>query len=429
MVPEMTTQETTRHQMERCRVCLCVSLFPPLVGGAEKQAQALAKELVRQGQAVTVVTRRLPGLPAREVMDGVEVCRAIRVWDCGPMFGLTYVLSLAAFLLRHQHRFDVIQATYLYLDAFAAAVLRRILRKPVIVRPACGGVDGDLRRLGQLRFWPLVRGLDRPTVGLLLRVIQSQADAVVALSRELEAELSEAGFPPERVVWIPNGVDVSRFHPPDPTGRPLHRLGVPSANGPSLLFVGRLHAQKNLPILLHAAAELRQQWPRLRVILVGDGPERGSLGRLVTDLGLGDMVRFVGEVNDVLTYLHGADLFVHPSRSEGMPGALLEAMACGLPCVATRIGGTVDVMRDGEEGLLVPAGDVRALRGAIGRLLEDPALARRLGRQARATVEARFSMAHVAQQYRALYKALVGGQGPAAALRQAVAIPGARHGD
>jgi len=419
MAAGMMAKEAVLGPGGRLRVCLCISLYPPWLGGAERQAQALACELVRQGHAVTVVTRWFHGLPSKEVLDGVEVCRAIRTWDCGPMFGVTYVLSLAAYLLRQRKRFDVIQATYLYLDAFTAALLRGILRRPLVVRPACGGVDGDVRRLGQLRFWPLVRSWDRPTVSFVRRTIQARTDMLVALSCELEEELLAAGFAADRITRIPNGIDVSRFRPRSPAPFSAQETG------PTLLFVGRLHAQKNLPVLLRAAAELSSRWPNLRVVLVGDGPERGRLEGLTNDLGLERRVRFAGEVPDVLPFLHAADLFVHPSRAEGMPGALLEAMACGLPCVATRIGGTVDIITDGEDGILIPPGDDRLLAGAIGRLLGDLGLARRLGRQARATVEARFAMDGVARQYAALYEGLVAGLGN----RRTPTHPGGKHGN
>jgi len=239
-----------------------------------------------------------------------------------------------------------------------------------------------------------------------------------------------AGFPPTRIVRIPNGVDHREFVPVDGATRRARQAALGAA-GPVLTFVGRLHAQKDVATLLHAAGRLRAEWPGIHVLLVGAGPEEDALRCLARGLELKEQVRFTGGVADVIPYRDATDVFVHPSRAEGMPGALLEAMACGLPCVATRIGGTADVITDGEDGLLVPPGDVRSLGAAIARLLEDPALARRLGARARATVEARFTMAGVAQQYTALYKALVAGQGPGAVRQQQQAVPisGERHGN
>ncbi len=427
MASGMTAGERTTRQKGQLRLCLCVSLFRPAIGGAERQAEQLARAIAAQGHHVTVVTQGLPGAAPIEELDGVRVVRAIRTCKHGALYGLSYVLSLGWYLLRHLRSFDLVQTTYLYLDAFAALATRPLHRRPVILRPACGGTYGDLTRLPTFRFWPLWPRLDRPIHALLLRTMR-RADAVIALSGQLAEELQAAGFPPERIVRIPNGVDPRRFVPVDETTRRARQAAL-GASGPVLTFVGRLHAQKDIATLLHATARLREEWPRIHVVLVGEGPEEDALRRLTRELGLQERVSFTGGVADVIPYLDATDVFVHPSRAEGMPGALLEAMACGLPCVATRIGGTADVITDGEDALLVPPGDFPSLGAAIARLLEDQALARRLGARARATVEARYTMTGVAEQYAALYKALVAGQGPGVVPQQAVAVCGERHGN
>lgn len=427
MASGMTAGERTTRRKGQLRLCLCVSLFRPAIGGAERQAEQLARAIAAQGHHVTVVTQRLPGTAPEDELDGVRVVRAIRTCNRGALYGLSYVLSLACYLLRHRRSFDLIQATYLYLDAFTALATRPLHRKPVILRPAGAGPSGDLSRLPTLRFRPLWPRLNRPIHALILRTMH-RADAVIALSSQLADELRVACFSPMRIVRIPNGVDHHRFVPVDETTRRARQAALGAA-GPVLTFVGRLHAQKDVAALLHAAARLQEEWPQIHVLLVGEGPEEDALRRLAGELGLKEQVSFTGSVADVIPYLDATDVFVHPSRAEGMPGSLLEAMACGLPCVATHIGGTVDIITDGENGFLVPPGDAWSLGAAIARLLEDPALARRLGARARATVEARFTMAGVAQQYAALYKALVAGQGPGAVRQQAVPISGERHGN
>ncbi len=405
MVAEARPQATDPFQGKQLRICLCVSLFRPSLGGAERQAERLALALVACGHCVTVVTQRLPGTAAEEQLDGVRIVRAIRTWNRGPLYGLTYVLSLAWYLLRHRRSFDLIQATYLYLDAFTAMALRPLHHKPVILRPACGGADGDLTRLPTLRFWPLWPRLDRPVHTLILRTLL-RADAVIALSSELADELRAAGFPPMRIIRVPNGVDARRFAPVD-GGVRRAKQALLGAAGPVLTFVGRLHAQKNVATLLHAAVRLRAHWPGLHVVLVGEGPEDKTLRCLVQELGLKEQVTFAGGVADVTPFLAATDVFVHPSRAEGMPGALLEAMAAGLPCVATRIGGTVDVMADGVDGLLVEPGDVEGVAVAIARCLADPQLAARLGATARQRVEAEFTIEAMAARYVTLYERLV----------------------
>ncbi len=405
IVAKVRPQATDPSQGKQLRICVCVSLFRPSLGGAERQAERLALALVACGHCVTVVTQRLPGTAAEEQLDGVRIVRAIRTWNRGPLYGLTYMLSLAWYLLRHRRSFDLIQATYLYLDAFTALALRPLHRKPVVLRPACGGVDGDLSRLPTLRFCPLWPRLDRPIHTLILRTLR-QADAVIALSSELADELRTAGFPPTRIIRIPNGVDARRFAPADGGARRLQQAILGTA-GPVLTFVGRLHAQKNLTSLLHAAARLRASWPGLHVVIVGEGPEDKPLRRLARELVLTEQVTFAGGMADVTPFLRATDVFVHLSRAEGMPGALLEAMAAGLPCVATRIGGTVDIIADGVDGLLVEPGDIEAATIAIARCLANPQLGARLGATARQRVEAEFTMEAIAARYVTLYEQLI----------------------
>ncbi len=387
------------------RICLCVSLFRPSLGGAERQAERLAQTLATRGYHVTVITQRLPETEQEEEMEGVHIVRAIRTWNRGALFGLSYVLTLAWYLFRHRRSFDLIQATYLYLDAFTALALRRFLRKPVILRPACGGIYGDLARLPTLRFWPLFPSWDRPIHTLILRTMQ-RADAVIALSNELADELQRAGFSSKCIVRIPNGVDHRRFIPTDSATRRVRQASLGLA-GPVLTFIGRLHTQKDLGTMLRAASHLRNRWPNLHVVVVGEGPEERTLHSLAIQLGLKEQVMFAGGVPDVTPFLVATDVFVHPSRAEGMPGALLEAMATGLPCVATRIGGTIDVISDGTDGLLVEPGDVEGMAAAVARLLADPELAASLGTAARRTVEAHFTMETIAKSYETLYERLI----------------------
>lgn len=380
------------------RICLIIPRFFPEVGGAERQTHALARMLLARGHQVMVLTRQLGGLPPREVLDGVPVVRAIRTVELGPLFGLTYVLSVARFLLAHRRDWDVIHVTHAYLDAFAAVLTRRLHGLPVVVRPACAGYYGDLARLGRFRVWPLLPALDGLTSRAVIRTI-ARAEAFIANSTELREELIGAGFPAERIVRVPNGVDLNHFHP-DPVERSAgarRRLGLPA--GPLLAFAGRLDPQKGLHTLLAAVEPLLARNGEARLLIMGDGPQRPELEQVVRRAGLSARVLFRGLVRDVAPYLRGCDIFVFPSVGEGMPNALLEAMASGLPCVASAIGGCTDIVTDGETGLLVPPGDAAAFRGALQRLLQSPELRAQLGAAARASVVSRFGLERMAERY------------------------------
>ncbi|MBI3780860.1 MAG: glycosyltransferase family 4 protein [candidate division NC10 bacterium] len=382
---------------------MVISRFFPEVGGAERQAHALARMLLARGHQVMVLTRQLGGLPKQEIVDGIPVIRAIRTVDLGPLFGLTYVISVARFLFAHRHDFDVIHVTHLYLDAFAAVLTRSLHGLPVVVRPACAGYYGDLARLRRFRVWPLLSGFDGLTISGVVRTI-ARADAFIGNSNELCEELIEAGFSAKRIMRIPNGVDLNHFSP-DPAARSFEarrRLGLPP--GLLMAFAGRLDPQKGLHALLEAVQPLLAGPQGARLLVMGDGPLRAELQLSARHVGLSDRILFLGLVKDVAPYLRACDIFVLPSVGEGMPNALLEAMATGLPCVASRIGGCIDIVTHGKDGLLVDPDNPVALREATCRLLASPELRARLGRAARESVGSRFSLERMTDQYEECFR-------------------------
>jgi glycosyltransferase involved in cell wall biosynthesis len=391
------------------RICLCTAYFPPIIGGAENQAARLASGLARLGDEVSVVTRQIPGLPTREIRQGVRVYRVIRPGQRGALFGLGYCLSLLAFFLRPGRRFDVVQATSVHLGAYIACRLRRRLGYRVVVRPTGLGPDGDLASLARMPFWPLWRGGDVPTRQHVLSTIQ-RADAFVALNREIVAELVMHGFPARRILRIANGVPlVASLRDAEERRAERSRLGL--GEGPVLLFVGRLNRHKGAGDVIGVLPSLAQRFPRPTLVLLGDGPLREELAALAESLGVSQEVRLLGE-SDPTPFLRVADVFVLPTQGEGMSNALLEAMGAGLPCVATRVPGNVDVISHGQTGLLVEPGKPEELAGAIGRLLADPALRLRMGEVARHRVRDIYSVDAMVAAYRCLFDRLIAGRDP-----------------
>jgi glycosyltransferase involved in cell wall biosynthesis len=181
-------------------------------------------------------------------------------------------------------------------------------------------------------------------------------------------------------VVIPNGVDVARA-----------RRARPGDPGPlRVLAVGRLRAPKDFRTLVRAVAALGPH--ACRVLVAGEGPDRPLLAAEIDALGLRGRVVLAGERHDVARLLAYAHVFVLPSRSEGHPVSVLEAMAAGVPVVASRVGGIPEQVADGETGLLVEPGDVDGLAAALRRLAADPALRRRLGEAGRARAEEAFDL-------------------------------------
>lgn len=238
------------------------------------------------------------------------------------------------------------------------------------------------------------------------RLAHRLATHVVAVSAAVAESAVALGVPRSRVTVIPNGVDVDRFATalPDPAFRGGN--GVPLVGS-----VGCLAARKDYGTLLEALALLSRRGTAFRLVLVGDGKQRGELERRAAELGLAERVQFLGERPDVERLLPSMDVFVLSSREEGIPNALLEAMAAARPAVATAVGGTPEVLVDGRTGWLVPSRDPAALAAALGEALSDRAEARRRGLAAQAMARERLGIeAMVARHQRFYREAMAGGR-------------------
>lgn len=303
------------------------------------------------------------------------------------------------------------------LAALEAVVPAWAARVPVRIHGEHGRDVSDLDGTNRRYRW--VRRLYRPFV-----------HQYVALSRDLEKYLIECvGVAADRVEHIYNGVDSERFGPRAGARAPI--AGSPF-NDPALFVVGtvgRLEAVKDQTNLARAFVRALAMSPqaarRLRLVLVGDGPLRGRIESIVRAAGAESLVWFAGERSDVPDIMRGLDCFVLPSLAEGISNTLLEAMASGLPVIATRVGANADLMEDGLSGRLVPRADPDALAREILGYLEDPARARRHGRAGRQIVERRFSLDRMVGDYENLYVRLLAERGlvPAPAM-----TPGATGG-
>jgi len=183
-------------------------------------------------------------------------------------------------------------------------------------------------------------------------------------------------------------------------------LGIPPGV-PTILWVGRLDVVKGIDVLLHALHSVRQRID-VHLLLAGDGPYRATLEPLAAALGLSDRVHFLGVRDDVLALLHSTDVFAFPSRTEGLPNALLEAMACGCAIVTTDVPGCRDLIVHGHAGLLVPPDNANRLSEALLQLLRDGAVAQRLGANAQREVRAHWQFDQTLDAYEAVYRQTMG---------------------
>jgi glycosyltransferase involved in cell wall biosynthesis len=371
------------------RILFCTLGYDTLAaGGAERQARLQAEELVRRGHRVTVVAPLLEGARS-ETINGVEV-RRLPMIDRRIIRNVTYLPCLAAYLMVRMRRFDVIHVHVANLQADVAAIAARLLRRPLYVKVATGGPLGEVQRF---------RRVSRLTRYLGLR----SAARVQAISDEIESDLLSIGVSRARLLRIPNGIDLTdrndRGDGADPGERA--RLGLPG-DAVVTLFVGRFAVYKGLDDLLAAWARLRGRRPR-RLVLVGQ--RNGAPDHAVAQ---SDDVLIRPWTADIGAYFRAADIFVLPSHSEGMSNALLEAMACGLPAVATRVGAAETMIEHGRNGVLVEPADPEGLGQALGRLIEDPATRRSMGLAAAASIKDRFDIRGVVDAVEAAYFEIAG---------------------
>jgi glycosyltransferase involved in cell wall biosynthesis len=279
---------------------------------------------------------------------------------------------------------------------------------------------GAIRLAGRGRFIAGRRSTpqERAVRGLLEELVVQLADRVVVNAESLRPR-GRAG---RRTVVVPSGVDSERFRPrvvEQATARTA--LGV-AADRPLIGTVGRLEARKGTAVLLDALARLHAQGRHdVQLAIAGDGPLRAELTAQAGRLGVREHVSFLGDRGDVREVLAALDVFVLPSFTEGMSNALLEAMAMELPVVATRVGGTPEVLATGASGLLVPPGDPAAIAEAVGRLLATPAERERLGHAARRRIEEGYDVRAMVRRLESVYAAVAAPSGMAAPLRRAAA--------
>jgi glycosyltransferase involved in cell wall biosynthesis len=283
----------------------------------------------------------------------------------------------------------------------------RSLHTPVVTT-----IQNVHSRMYQAEFSPVAARLG----GMLDRRTAPLASRVIAVSAGVRSDLGRTGVPLERIRVIPNGIDLAHQRPQEPRAALRARWNA-APDDIVVQSVSLLKVQKGLETLVDAAAEVARLDSRVHFIHMGDGPERHHLAQRIRSHGLDARFRLLGQVRDPATQLLGADVFAMPSLWEGLPLALLEAMAAGVPAIGTRVSGIEDVIEDGRSGILVPASNPSALARAIVELGADDSRRRALGEAGRSRV-AIFSAAGVADAYRRIYVELL--SKPAAETRSPV---------
>ncbi|GIK57918.1 MAG: glycosyltransferase family 4 protein [Chloroflexi bacterium] len=368
----------------RLHVAMMIQAYLPLLGGAERQLAALAPLLKNQGVDVSVITRRYPGLKKFELIDGVPV---YRLPVPGPKSVASLAFSLAALPLLGRLRPDVIHAHELLSPTTTAVTAKRRLGIPVVAKVLRGGALGDLAKLEHKPF-----GRQR------MQTFKQQVDSFIVISQEIDAELAAWGVAPEKRVFIPNGVDTQRFAPMRLPEKERLRQELGLGEGETAVYAGRLVPEKCVDQLIGLWPQIREIYSRAQLLVLGTGPEEKRLKQLA-----GEGIHFLGNVADVAPYLQAADLFILPSATEGLSNAMLEALAAGLPVIATRVGGAPDIITHQKSGWLVAPQQPDEWLEAILTLFALAEKRRDLGSQGRQKVVASYGLAATAEKLVGLY--------------------------
>ena len=353
----------------------------------ERVAAKICEGLIRRGHSVAVLTLRTCSAPAVEV-DGALTIYRVPAADLTSKLGVQFAVSARVYdaiarLIRRFHP-DLVHAHNLFFRTTeAGALLRLLFRVPLITtlhlgKPAGGGLFNMMVQIYEA------------TMG---KFITCRSDHLTAVSRAVAEHAREIGGYKTPLTVIPNGVDTSIFFP---------RLGQTDGRQ-KILFVARLVPNKGPETLLRAVPAVLANHPQAEFLLVGDGPLLNKLQEQTRQNGIGHAVHFLGTRTDVPELMRESGIFVRPSTLEGMPLTVLEAMASALPVIATPVGGTPELVQDGVNGYLMPVGDSNMLAESIIKLLDNTALARKMGKYGREMVGTSYSWEAVVEQTERVY--------------------------
>jgi glycosyltransferase involved in cell wall biosynthesis len=357
------------------RVVVLTTYFRPIIGGVESNAERLARYLHANNFGVRVVTKRIGAtLADRETVDGVPIERIGPYGERSASGKWRLLPSLYRWLVRNKATYDVACCVDYRGVGVAAVAARATTGKPVVLQAQ---TPGNL--------------LETSVGARAVIAVYRRADAFACISHVLEREAIAAGVPAERVHFIPNPVDITRFRPATDGERQALRSGLSLPAGAVVcLFVGRLSREKGVMDLMNAWNEVR---PPNAVLLMA-GPDmtnhpwnEGPAARAFVDRhNLSASVRFLGPIGNVAPLLQAADIVIQPSHFEALGLSAVEALATGVPVIASAVGGLLDFIADGRNGTLCPPHNPTALAAAIRTLLTDEAFRFRVSARARESV-------------------------------------------
>jgi glycosyltransferase involved in cell wall biosynthesis len=383
-------------------VCILLSDVDISTGGIQKNTRTLMRRLEGSGHRAFVLARNYHGMPRTEQRGRVLIRRT-------PTFGrarvalnsLAYLIDAVVWLVRNRKEYDVVHCQQMFGPTMVGLFARAVTGKPVVVRVTTTGPE--LGEVANVRRLPFAR--------FRMRQFRN-VDAWVALTSAMKRELCQAGFPADRITIIPNASELPERPAYDPSVRAQNRARLGLTYPRVGVFTGRLCQEKGIDTLLNAWSFLLRDFPDAHLLLLGGGGifrnVETELRALCKELSLESNVHFLGHVDNVLDYLLAADVFVLPTRTEGLSNSLVEALGAGAAVVTTDIPSNLDIVTDGVNGLLVRPDDPGQLAGAISRVFGSVELAFTLARNARLRAERDLSAGAMVERYLELYRRVSG---------------------
>lgn len=381
------------------KILMVIERYLPIWGGAENQLAQLMPVLKDKGIEISVATRYWDRkLLRRELREGASIIR-LGIPGEGQVATVAFIFHLLFYLVLSGKNYDIFHSH----GAVKMGVLCRI--------PA---VLFGRKNVAKIATAGKIEKLKTSIFGRILLSFFNKSDLVIGMTHEIRNELVSIGVSGDKIVTIPNGVDCTKFYKENSKStrvefRKYHDL---PGDAKVAIFVGRLVYRKGVDVLLKAWDTLSQSYTDYYVLVVGSGrmqPDsvEKEIKSYVNDHHI-DRVRFIGEIQAIDYYLANSDLFVFPSRKEGFPNALMEAMAAGLPVVVSDIGGNTDLVSDKETGLFFKTGDVEDLNRTLTDAMSYGNNIEKLGISARKIMENQYDFPIIASQYTSLYNQLLG---------------------
>jgi glycosyltransferase involved in cell wall biosynthesis len=395
------------------KICIFTETYYPVMGGGETQAQLLAEGLVANGHSVIILTRRSDvSYKKREHYDEVDVYRLAPVGK-GQFKKWGLLFSSIPALLRLRGQYDLIFVSGYRIIGLTAVLISKLLKKTIVLKAdSQGEMSGDffesgLKKFGASHKSPLFRWFLH-----YRNTVLKKADAFSAISPEIASEWISSGIPAEKVHLIPNTVDTNRYFPVDAKRKNLLRkkLNLPQ-DAIIAIYTGRLVSYKGLPLLLRVWDDIRRKHHHVLLVLAGTGGLdihncEDELRKFVRDNELENALLFTGMVKNVPEYLQASDFFVFPTENDAFPSSVIEAMACGLPVIATPVGAIKNIITDNQTGILIQPSDFEQLYQALHVILTDKNRFSLMGEAARRSVQGKYSAKAVTEKYQVLFQNL-----------------------